>query len=215
MSFVNNGFMSALGKIADMFILSVLWLLCCLPVVTAVPATIALYYGSVKVVRRGAGYAFRDFMKGFAQNWKQGLALELCYGGIAVLLSMARGYAEFAGLTSPDGKVYYLFFLIMVFVIACVTAYLLPVVSRFHLTLLCALRLAVSFSFSNLLTLIPLLITLAGAAAVSYLFPPALLVLPSAYCFLLSFSVEKVLIRYIRNNLERPEEHDGMWYMME
>lgn len=55
MSFLNNSFMEGLTKFADMVILSVLWLLFSIPVVTIVPATIALYYASVKVVRRQAG----------------------------------------------------------------------------------------------------------------------------------------------------------------
>lgn len=215
MSFFNNGFMSALGKLADMFLISVLWLLCCLPVITIIPSTIAMYYVTVKVVRRDAGYVFQDFFRGFSQNWKQGVLLELIYFVIGVLLYLAYHFSQAAGLTSIIGKCYYAFCLMMILFIACVTAYLLPVISRFRLSLFSAFRLALSFSFGNLVTLIPLLLTLAAGVAAVYIFPPAILILPPAYCFLLSYSVEKVLIRYIRNNLEHPEEHIGMWYMEE
>ena len=52
MSFLNNRFIEALEKIADMFLLSVLWLICCIPIITIGTSTIALYYATVKVVRR-------------------------------------------------------------------------------------------------------------------------------------------------------------------
>ena len=214
MSFFNNGFMSALGKIADLFFLSVLWLLFCIPIVTVVPSTIALYYATVKVVRRDAGYVFQDFVKGFSQNWKQGIVLNLIYIVIGALLYVANKFAKMAGLTSTLGKCYYLFFLISVVVIACISAYMLPVISRFTLSLLSAFRLAIFFSLTNLLTLVPVLLTLAAGVVVAFLFPPAILVLPAAWCFLLSYSVEKVLTRYIREQLD-PEEHAGKWYMEE
>lgn len=215
MSFLNNGFMSVLGKIADMFLLSVLWLLFCIPVITIVPATIALYYATVKVVRRDAGYVFKDFLKGFSQNLKQGLVLELIYLLVGALLYFANHFAKLTGLTTTLGKCYYLFFLIVTAVLACVSAYLLPVISRFTLSLLSAFRLAVFFSVTNLLTLVPVLITLAAGIAAAWIIPPAVLVLPCAWCFLLSYSVEKVLVRYMKEQLENPEQYAGMWYMDE
>lgn len=215
MSFLNNGFMSALGKIADMFFLSVLWILFSLPVVTIVPSTIALYYATVKVVRRDAGYVFRDFLNGFRQNLKQGMALELIYFIIGALLYAARRFAYLAGLTSTLGRCYYLFFLISVIVISCVSAYLLPVISRFTLSLLSAFRLAVFFSLTNLLTLVPVLITLAAGIALAWVIPPAVLVLPSAWCFLHSYGVEKALVRYIKEQTQDPQQHEGRWYMEE
>lgn len=212
MSFWNNGFMSVLGKIADLFLLSALWLLFCLPVVTVIPSTIALYHATVKVVRRDAGYVFQDFLKAFRQNWKQGMALELIYAVTGILLYMANRFAKVAGLGSALGKCYYLFFLVCVFLTACISAYLLPVISRFIISIGSAFRLAVFLSMTHLLTLIPVLLTLAAAVAAAWIVPPAALVLPAAWCFLLSFSVEKALAGYIREHLN-PKEHEGKWYM--
>ena len=215
MWFENNGFISALGKVADLFFLSVLWILFSLPVVTIVPSTIALYYATVKVVRRDAGYVFHEFLNGFKQNLKQGIALEVMYFMTGALLHAARRFAHLAGLTSTLGKCYYLFFLISVLLICCVSAYLLPVISRFTLSLLSAFRLAVFFSLTNLLTLVPVLITLAAGIALAWVIPPAILVLPSAWCLLHSYGVEKVLIRYIKEQTQDPKQHEGRWYMEE
>ena len=51
---IENPLMVAMIKIANMMIVSFFWLLCCLPVVTIIPATAALYHTTVKVIRKTA-----------------------------------------------------------------------------------------------------------------------------------------------------------------
>lgn len=215
MSFLNNRFIEALEKIADMFLLSVLWLICCIPIITIGTSTIALYYATVKVVRRETGNLFQEFFRGFRQNIRQGVLLEVIYIIVGELLYVAHRFALLAGLTSMVGKAYYIFSFVILLFLLCVTAYLIPVISRFTLSLFSAFRLALAFSMGNLKTLIPLLFTAIGAVAVIYVFPPALLMIPSAYYYLLSFSVEKVLTGYIKTNMPDAGEHEGMWYMEE
>ena len=60
------------GNIADMFLLSLLWYLSCLPLFTAGAATTAVYYVTLKLVRNQEGYTFASFRKSFALNFKQG-----------------------------------------------------------------------------------------------------------------------------------------------
>lgn len=213
MSFTNNKFIEVLGKIADMAIISILWLIACIPVITVIPATTALYYAVVKVIRSGAGYPVKDFLAGFIKNVKQGICVSIFYLFVSVLLYLAYSFSQAAGLTTPVGKFYYLFFMISVFLFACITAYFIPVLSRFEVSVISAFRMATAFSFGHLLTLIPLLLTFGSMIVVIYIFPPSIMVLPGAYCFLLSFSVEKVLQTYLKQNVEHTAEHDSMWYM--
>ena len=213
MSFLNNSFMEGLTKFADMVILSVLWLLFSIPVVTIVPATIALYYASVKVVRRQAGYPFRDFINGFKQNVRQGMGLSVLYLLIGFLLYTSYDFSKAAVSGTMVSKFFVVFWMVSLLLVACVSLYLIPVISRFKLSLISAMRLAVAFSFGNLKTLIPLMFTLAGAVVLMYLWPPAVMAVPCEYCFLLSFSVEKVIISYMRSHLDHLEEHETRWYM--
>ena len=60
--------MTILNKAADMVILSVLWCICSLPVVTIGAASSALYHATMKVIRLGRGYAFSTFFTSFRQN---------------------------------------------------------------------------------------------------------------------------------------------------
>lgn len=194
---MTNKFMECMEKIADMFLLSLFWLIASLPLITMIPATIAMYYCVVRNIRHGRGYLLRDFLSAFRTNLKQGVLLNLMYLFIGAGLYIARRFAFFMGLSNPLGKAYYIFYLMAIVMLAIISAYLLPVVSRFQTDLFSALQLALAFAFGNLMTLIPLLITFAGMLGLIYLIPPLLLVLPAAYAFLLSFSVEKVLEKYI------------------
>ena len=51
----NNRFMDWLTKFSHMIVLSALWVICSLPVITIGPATIALYYAAAKTIRCGIG----------------------------------------------------------------------------------------------------------------------------------------------------------------
>lgn len=210
---MTNRFIECMEKIADMFLLSLLWLIASLPVVTVIPATIALYYCAVKKIRRGVGNLVPNFLSAFKENLKQGIILDFIYLFIAAGCYMARHFALFMGLSHPLGKVYYIFYLMVIVLTAIVSAYLLPVVSRFRTDLFSALRLALSFAFGNLVTLIPLLITFAGMLVLICLFPPSLLLCPAAYAFLLSFSVEKALRKYTEDSMGDRDEIKDEWYM--
>ena len=55
MYYEKYGILEMVGKLADVVILSILWLLCCIPVITIIPAGAALYYTVMKNLRRGRG----------------------------------------------------------------------------------------------------------------------------------------------------------------
>lgn len=56
-----------LNKAADMVILSVLWCVCSLPVLTIGAASAALYHTSIRVLRQNRGYAFATFRDSFKE----------------------------------------------------------------------------------------------------------------------------------------------------
>ena len=71
----DNPFWIGMGSIFDLFVLNLLWLLCCLPIVTIGPATAAFYYAMINLVRGEETYLSKDFFHSFRQNLKQGIFL--------------------------------------------------------------------------------------------------------------------------------------------
>ena len=66
-----NPVVSFLNKMADLILLNLLFLICCIPVITVGPAVTALYAVSLRSVRCGDGYVVQTFFRSFRQNFKQ------------------------------------------------------------------------------------------------------------------------------------------------
>lgn len=60
-----------IGKMADLVVLNLLWLMCCLPIVTIGAATTALYSVTIKIVKDEESYIVRNFMRAFRDNFRQ------------------------------------------------------------------------------------------------------------------------------------------------
>ena len=80
-------------KLAYGCCLNILWLVCCLPIVTIGASTTALYYTSFKIAKDEGSYITTMFFRSFRQNFKQAtviwlimLAAGLIIGADAILL---------------------------------------------------------------------------------------------------------------------------------
>ena len=211
----DSKFFEVSGRIVDMMILSLFWVLLCLPLITIVPASIAMYYAAAKVIRRETGKLIPEFFRGLKENFRQGFALNVIYILLAGFLYVISQFAQFNGLGTAIGNLYYVFLLVCILVLACVTYYLLPILSRFQINLMGALRLSLYFGSKNLGTMIPLVITFAGFCAAVYVFPMLLMIAPGFYAYLMTKPIEATFRRYIREEMPNPEAHYGMWYMDE
>lgn len=200
-------------RIFDMVVLSFFWLVLCLPVLTIVPSTIALYYTAAKVLRRDAGYVTSEFFHAFRVNLRQGVALNVLYLILAAFLGGIYLFCEWQGIDSSLGGSYYIFYLLVIVVVACISFFLFPVLSRFQVTLGSALRLSVYFCARNPGTVIPFVIAFAGMCALMYVVPISVLIVPGFFAYQMTRPVEKILTRYIRDELPDPQAHEGMWYM--
>lgn len=76
--------MRALGRIADMILLSVLWIVCSIPFVTIGASTTALYTMTLGMVRGEDGKLSAGFLKAFKENFKQATVIHLILTVLAV-----------------------------------------------------------------------------------------------------------------------------------
>lgn len=68
---VNGRFFRALSKVADLVILNILFLICCIPVFTIGAATTALYGVTKNMAQNRESYIVRSYFKTFKENFKQ------------------------------------------------------------------------------------------------------------------------------------------------
>lgn len=76
-NFLFSGFFRFFTQVFDLMWLNLLFLLCCLPIITAGASTSALYSVCLKLVRSEETYITKDFFYAFRQNLKQGIFLHL------------------------------------------------------------------------------------------------------------------------------------------
>lgn len=77
-----------LSTLGDMVILHLLWLICCIPIVTIGPATAAAHYVTLKLVRDEGRSVTYMFFKSFKKNFKQGMVLGLIFTAAGLVLGL-------------------------------------------------------------------------------------------------------------------------------
>ena len=112
--------------------LNILWLICCLPVVTIGASTTALYYTSFKIAKDEGSFITTMFFRSFRQNFKQAtiiwlimLVTGLLIGADAILLYRLRA--------STTGTAAVIWTLLLAVIFACMIAYVIVLVYIFPL----------------------------------------------------------------------------------
>ena len=157
----DSGIMSFLGKVADILILNLLTLLCCIPIVTIGASITAAHYTALKMHRDTDNYVVRNFFRSFKANLLQGILIWILWI-VVVALSV------FAYLFYPEGGISTVLKVIMcsmLIFIAMTTMWLFPMQARFSNSIRITIRNAFMFSCRYILrTLGMLVVTAAGAA---------------------------------------------------
>lgn len=75
-----------MGRVADVFFLTVLWAVCSLPIITIGASTSALYYVTLKMVKNREEYLLQSFWKAFKNNFAQSVIVWVILLGIGCFL---------------------------------------------------------------------------------------------------------------------------------
>ncbi|MGI5988209.1 MAG: YesL family protein [Dysosmobacter sp.] len=217
---MSNGFFSGsnplfrlTGRVLDLVVLSFFFLLASLPVVTLGPAAAALYYSSVKCLRRGEGSPYRSFWASFRENLRPGIGATVILLIIAVALDALFVFLTMAAATgSTAWNVARWAFLVSLLLPAAMYTLTFPLLSRFTCTagglLANALRLTVrhlpAAVGAGILNAALVVLTLKTWFYGSVLLTPALGALA------VSFLLEPVLRRYTP---QAAEGEDIPWYL--
>lgn len=196
-----------LDKVGQLILLSICWILGCLPVVTVGTSTTALYYAVMKSIRRDRGYSLGEFWRSYKANLGRGIlatAPMLLIAAVLCLNVWILYNAEEQNSTLLVGCV------LCLALMGCTWIYVCPVLSRFTMRV----RDVWKLSFVMALRFIPFTLAIAAGFAVLaalqiWVLPvPTMLVLPGAWCYVTTFMMEKALRRY----MPAKQENDDAWY---
>lgn len=209
-------FVELMNGFGELVMLSVVFLICCIPVVTIGSAVTSLYYAVIKSVRRGRGTPLGEFFSSMRRTLVKGIiiTLEIMAVGAALYIgyreAVAMNEAAAAGMVDYDGKVFATVYMILGVLLMAVSAYIFPVLSRFTMKTVNMWKLAFVMSIRY----IPVTAAvIAGTAALIwlqiYVLPiPCIAFVPGCWCFIVTFMMEKVLLHY----MPEPAKGEEAWY---
>lgn len=205
-----------LNKVLPPLVLGILGLLF---FVTFVPTCTAMYYATVKVIRRERSYLLKEFWHSFKLNFRQGVVISIIYELIGTIM-----YVDFLWVSQMEEGTKYTSMLTGVFIAICIfvvltALYIFPLLSRFTVKTGQLFRWAFLLSVRHFLTTLIMLACLLATVVLGYycvvttVAVPLLLILPALYMLLISFPMEKVMKKYMPK-VEETEEESGVdhWY---
>lgn len=122
-----------IGKFWDVFLLSILWFICSIPIFTIGASTTAMYYVTLKLVRDEDGYTIRSFFKSFRENFKQATVIWLIFllAGIILGVDIYFFMNVFTGSETVRTVMVTVFFA-MSFICLAMFTFVFPLQARFY-----------------------------------------------------------------------------------
>ena len=183
----DNKFFTFMGRVADLMILNILCIICCIPVITVGPAITAMFYVTLKMARNEESYVIRGFFHSFKQNFRQGVIIHLIMLVVGAVLLFDL---YFTRQMSGENRLYMVLGYIFMAAIALylmVFTYVYPMLAKFYNTIRNSFRNALLVSIRHLpYTVLMLLIT--AAPVILMFFVPQTAAYVILFYILLGFS---------------------------
>jgi len=180
--------------VADIIILSLLWFLFSIPIITAGAATSALFYVTTRRIAGREGYITSDFWKGFTSSFKRATILWLIILVLftVVVLNLLNLHAVGRLATVVFGAQ-----IIVLIQIAFMSTFLFPMTARFDMTIRQTIKSSFLMANRHLLTSITSVVLLVALLAASHFIHPLILFLvPGIYAMMSSYMIMRIFKRY-------------------
>lgn len=185
------------SKLADFVMLSCCWTLCCIPIVTIGPASIALYDATAHCVKGNEGDMFRRFFRTFKNELGRGILLTIVWAVIGFLLNIGYQILTQLAQGSTGWTVFSLVYFISLFIPLGIVCWAVAVESRFTNSFLSLHKTALVFTFAHLPHTIVIVVLLVLVLNVLINIPFFVMILPGLTAYLQSFFIEKVFKKYM------------------
>ncbi|MDR3338164.1 MAG: DUF624 domain-containing protein, partial [Treponema sp.] len=190
-----GGLHPCLEKLFDGLTLNILWLLCCVPVITIGASTAAFYYTTTKVLRGERGHILPEFWRSFRLNFVKAVVLFLIFAVLLFIIAINMRIAP-----EIDRGYFGIFLICLYFALGAVIfafmIYAFPALSRFEMNAFWILKLSVYMTFRYFHYTLALLGIYAAAGIIIYYIPFFIIFVPSLALLAASHLLERLLIRH-------------------
>lgn len=188
-----------IGKFWDVIMLSVLWMVCSIPVFTIGASTTAMYYVTLKLVRDEDGYTFRSFFKSFKENFKQSTIIWMIFlvAGIVLGIDLFFFVKVFTGAENVR-TIMLAIFMAMAFLYISMFTYVFPLQARFVNSVKRTIFNAFFMSVRHLFQTIGMLVIDVGVVFLAFTYIPQIILFGIALiAFLNSYILAGVFRKYM------------------
>lgn len=206
---LDNPVWKFIGNLADFFLLSVVTIGLCIPIVTAGAAFTSLAYVTLKMASNQEGKIFQQYFKSFRENFKQVTPVWLLFLVVGVVLGIDLYYGLTAGTNFASS--------ILITSVVCIILYLsvlfmtIVLFARVQNTSSAIFKMAVAMTGRNLLPVLStVIVTVAFVLVGLFVFWPVLLVTPGLPAYINAFVFNRILTKYGLNlkDEDLSGEHD-------
>ena len=140
--------MRTLSRVADLMILNLLMIACCIPVITIGASYTAMHYVVLKMIRGEDGYLVRGFFKSFKANFKQATLIWLMMLVVIVVYIGDAMIFSFSGISFPKPLV--IAVAAVGVIIFLISMYIFPLLARFENSIRNTIKNAALMAVGNL-----------------------------------------------------------------
>lgn len=174
----------------DVMVITFLWAITSIPVITIGASTTALYYVTTRMLSNREGYVTRDFFRSFKENFFQATGVTIVFG-IAIFLV----YFNMNVLTGKS-VLFPIQFVIMAVLLATL-AFVFPVLSRFKMRFFELIFQSFLLAAGNILTAITCLVLLGATAFLVMRWPILFIICAGCYGLLTSLMFMRIFKKYL------------------
>lgn len=192
---IDGPVMQLMTKITYCVYLTILWFLCCLPVITAGASTTALFYVTLKITKNEEGRLTAAFFHSFRKNFKQATAIWLILLVVGIILGI-DGYVfyhmRFHNVLWTIGTAA---FIVALAAYLIILMYIFPLLSRFENTTRAMFKNALMIGMRFLLcTALMAVIYFSMAIVVIRIFTPAIILGQGLCALLCSYLLSRIFM---------------------
>ena len=203
----DSTFIDVLGKIADLAILSMLFFLVSIPLVTLGASLTALYEAVVTSVRGKKAYPSRVFWQSFREKWKLATPLWILYvlAFLILVFNFLFAFHQYnnVGVILLGGNA--LVFVLLGFQVI----YTFALIAKGYRGFGNVVKMAFMYGIAHLpYSVLALIILLIGITLISMTYGVLGVLLPGFLCALISLPLEKVFEQHLEEDLDGDREEE-------
>lgn len=123
-----------MGKIPEIVLLSLMWYVFSIPIITIIPASCALFDAVSRNLMMDDKGCYKRFFRSFVRELKQGIPLSIFWGVLAFIAVYGIQIVNAYGASNPTFSIFTIVYLIMVLMTIGYIGWLIPLQSRYNNT---------------------------------------------------------------------------------